>query len=154
MTDSVQGRLSPNMPFCHIDYFELEILKIQPVQDGHLPLLHPPERNHPRERYPVGRHPYHQRMDPGLKSLHKQTLYFFSNLLLQAQTPLTCQFFTNILFLCLKGIKTECFGYFFQSHISMSSCTLKKKFSFLLMSYVILIIRPAKEPSRGSSLVV
>ena len=31
----------------------------------------------------------------------------------QAQVSLFCQFLTNLLFICLEGIKTACFGHFF-----------------------------------------
>ena len=47
--------------------------------------------------------------------------YFFTNLLPEAQTPLSCQFFTSLLFICLKSIKTACFGHFFRSHMTETS---------------------------------
>ena len=31
-----QGKVIQNMPQCRIDYFELKLLKKQPVQEGHL----------------------------------------------------------------------------------------------------------------------
>ena len=36
-------------------------------------------------------------------------------MLLLYQFTTSCQFFTNLLFLCLKGIKAACFGHFFES---------------------------------------
>ena len=46
----------------------------------------------------------------------KLTLAFpvtFSPFITPAQTPLPCQVFTNVLFLCLKGMKASCSGHFF-----------------------------------------
>ena len=34
--DGVQGKTAQNMPLWHIDYFELKLLKKQPVQEGHV----------------------------------------------------------------------------------------------------------------------
>ena len=59
--------------------------------------------------------------------------YFFTNLLAQAQMSLSCQFFTNLLFSCLKGTKDACFGHFFESCICMGSYTYKVKFVFFLL---------------------
>lgn len=51
------------------------------------------------------------------KRLYKQNCHFFITLLPQAQTFLSCQFFTDLLFLYLKGIKSACFGHFLGSFI-------------------------------------
>lgn len=45
-------------------------------------------------------------------SIH-QPRYFLINLLPQAQTPLSRQFFTGFLFLYLKSVKAACSGHFF-----------------------------------------
>lgn len=37
--------------------------------------------------------------------------------------PSSCQFFTNVSFLCLKGIKASCVGHFSESHIFVGSHT-------------------------------
>lgn len=59
-------------------------------------------------------------------------------------THLCCsQFLTNVLFLCLNGIKTICSDYFFGSPV----CT-KLNFSPVNPSYVNLIISQAREPGR------
>ena len=65
--------------------------------------------------------------------------YFFTNLL--PQLSLSCQFFTNLMFLSLRSIKAACFGHFFEFHISMSSCMYKIKIVFFLVNlfYVNLI---------------
>lgn len=47
-------------------------------------------------------HPYHQSRGLGLRRPHKQTLLLLQPLLVLAQTPLPCQFFTHLLFLRLK----------------------------------------------------
>ena len=63
--------------------------------------------------------------------------------------PLPCQLLTNLLFLCLNGIKAACFGQFFESHIFMSFCTyVQLGFTPVDLSYVNLTIRPTKEPRR------
>ena len=57
----------------------------------------------------------------------------------------------NLLVLCLKGMKMKapCFGHFFESHISMSSNKHELNiFSPVHLSYVNLITRPAKDPTR------
>ena len=41
--------------------------------------------------------------------------YFFTISLPLAQTSLSCQFFTNVLFLCLKGRQDSCSSHFFGS---------------------------------------
>lgn len=68
----------------------------------------------------------------GAGRLCEQNLLLLHQLPL-AQTPLLCQFFTNLLFRCLQDIKAACFGHFFESHIFMNSCTYKIKSVFLLI---------------------
>ena len=75
--------------------------------------------------------------------------YFFTDLRPRAQTSLSCQFITNVLFLGLKGVKAVCFGYFFESHISMSSCMYGIKiYVFFRWSLLCQFIWPAKEPRK------
>ena len=62
---------------------------------------------------------------------------FFTSLLPQTPTSLSRQFLSNVLFLCLKGIKAACFGHFFESHISMSSYTHKIVVGFFSCSSVL-----------------
>ena len=84
-----------------------------------------------------------------LKRLPKQTCYFFTNLLPQTQIPFFCQFLTNLLFPCLKGIKAAGFGQLGESHLYglpfVQNCIC---FSPLNLSCVSLTIRPVKEPGR------
>ena len=47
----------------------------------------------------------------------KAVVNFLTRLLLQAQTSWSCQFFTNLLFLCLKDAKGACSGHFFKPYI-------------------------------------
>ena len=61
----------------------------------------------------------------------------------------------NLSALCLKGMKMKapCFGHFFESHISMSSYKHELNiFSPVHLSYVNLIIRSAKDPTREERL--
>ena len=75
--------------------------------------------------------------------------YFFTNLVPQAQTSLSCHFLTNVLFLGLKGIKAICFGHFFESHISVSSHTYGINICFLFCYLPsVYFIRPSEEPRR------
>lgn len=69
---------------------------------------------------------------------------FVTKLLIQAQTSLCYQFFTEFLFICLKGIQAACFGLFFEFHISIISHTYKISLSTDNLSYVNLI-RPVKK---------
>ena len=47
--------------------------------------------------------------------------HHFHHLLPLAQTPLSCQFFTNALFLCPNGIKASSFGHFFRFSLSFEN---------------------------------
>ena len=89
--------------------------------------------------------------DSGLRSPCKKPCCFFTNLLSQAQISLSCHFFTNVLFLCLTGIKA-CFGSFlcvsyFYEPWSMKNSNLV--FSIHL-SRVHLILRAAKKTQKLS----
>lgn len=102
------------MPKWHIDYFELKWLKKQPVQQGH---SDPPfcltesrkQISHVKGTLPVQeveRHSYHKREGiQGQEACKKQTWLVLHNLLTQAQVSVSCQFFTNSLFLCLRSRK-------------------------------------------------
>lgn len=72
--------------------------------------------------------------------------HFFTNLLTQAQTPLSCQFFTYLLYLCLVGIKDSFVGHFFEFYIFMGLPYYKICFSPVNLFHVNLFIRTAKEP--------
>ena len=93
---------------------------------------------------------YHQRQRiQGQEGYINKTSGFFTNLLPQAQTYLSCQFFTNFLFLRLQVIKAPCFGHFSEPHIF--GVPIYTKFNLCIfpsinLSY--LIIRPAKEPRK------
>lgn len=61
---------------------------------------------------------------PAQISLVKLTLIFLgtsSPLTNPTQTPLSCQYFTNLLFLCLKGIKSSYSDHLFRSSFSCDS---------------------------------
>ena len=116
--NGVQGRLTPNMPFWHIVYFKLKLLKKQPVQEGysdpHLPSWKQ-KINLLCERYiPCTRrkrHSYHQRQRIQEQQVCINKLcYFFTNLLPQAQTPFSYHFLRDLFFLCLRDIKASCFA--------------------------------------------
>ena len=100
-------------------------------------------------------HPYYQRQ--GIPRLGQEIsinkpCYFFTNLLLKAQTPLSCHFFTNLLFLCLKGVKAACFCHFYGSYIYGTTLNIKLNVFFfppVNLPCVSLIIRPAKRTKRG-----
>ena len=103
-----------NMPLWDIDYIELKLLKKQQLLKGHSdPPLSPweqevnltTERPYPQE---VERHLYHQTR----RICVSKPRLFSANLLPQAQVSLSCQLFTNVLFLCLKGMKNACYGPF------------------------------------------
>lgn len=88
-------------------------------------------------------------MPEGQEGCINKAYYFFTNLLPELQTSLPCQFSTNVLFLWLKGVKSTCFGHFFESRIFMGSYTYRITFVFLPLilcqfNYQ-LIIRLAKE---------
>lgn len=61
---------------------------------------------------------------------------------------MSCQFFTDVWFLCLKGIKASCYGHFFESHILKGPLYIKNQICFrtVNLSNVNLITRPAREP--------
>lgn len=113
----------------HINYSELKVLEKQPAQENiltnpPLPSLKAGDKLskckgtllvpgrvgsiHIRDR------------NLGLRDYANKPCYFFTNLLLPAQTSLSCQFFINLLFLYIKGITTSCFGHFFESQIFMA----------------------------------
>ena len=58
----------------------------------------------------------------------KAVVNFLTRLLLQAQTSWSCQFFTNLLFLCLKDTKGACSGHFFKPYII--EALVRKKLNF------------------------
>ena len=98
----------------------------------------------------IEKHPYHQR--PGLQGQEacvNKSCYFFTNLLPQVQTFLSCQLFTNLLFFCLKHIKIFLLLSLIWVSCSMSSHTYKLNFSPVNPSCVKLIIRPARRMKRG-----
>ena len=50
-----------------------------------------------------------------------------------AQTPLFYQFFTNLLFLCLKGLKASCSSDFFGDHSLVKAPLNMEKFNKMFM---------------------
>ena len=74
--------------------------------------------------------------------------YFLTNLIPQAQISLSCQFLTNLLFLCLKGIKNCLPRPLLWASYLWDSRTFEIKFVFLLLNCLKSIIKPAKEPRR------
>lgn len=73
--------------------------------------------------------------------LYKQI--FFTNLLAQAQTSLSCKLSTN-LFLSLNGKKASCFSHF--EPLGLPYIQNKNCLSPINLLYVSLIIRASKEP--------
>lgn len=99
--------------------------------------------------YREGRsHSYYQRQgNQGQESWINKACYFFTNLLPQAQNPLSCRFFTNLWFLCPNGIKASCYDHFFESNIFMGSLYIRNQICFSAIN-VNLIIIPAKKHRR------
>ena len=133
------------MPSGHTDYFELKLVGKEPVQKGHFDLrVLPLKMGNKSPMWKVSslgdrRHPSQQTWGiQDQEGCAKKTCYFLTNLLPQAQISLFCQGCTNLLFLCLRGIKTSYFGDFFEFHISMyiwDPHIYKIKFAFLLLIY-------------------
>ena len=94
------------------------------------------------------------------KRLYKQNCHFFITLLPQAQTFLSCQFFTDLLFLYLKGIKSACFGHFLGSFIIKATvcvCVnvyIKNYINFVFLLLISFITRDvSQEPGKVKSLL-
>lgn len=118
-----------NIPLWYTDYFILKVFEKQPMQ-GHFDSPLPP--------YPAESR--RQRIQS-----QKAIQTFFTNLL----TPLSCQFFTNLLYLCLVVIKDSCFGHFFEFYVFMGLSYYKICFSPVNLFHVNLIIITAKESREG-----
>lgn len=107
----VQNISPQNMPFEHIDNSELQIFERQPVKDT---------LNLPHEMYL----PSAGKGEGTLITISREYRAQLTNLLLHQFTaprpnPLSCQFFINISFPCLKCPKASCFGHFFEPPIFM-----------------------------------
>ena len=96
------------------------------------------------------RHPDLQRNEvQGQEGCINKMCYFFTNLLPQVQTSFSFQFFTNLLFLCLKGVKAAFFSHFFESIFVWTPVHTKLFLSPVNLPHVHLIIRPAKITKRS-----
>ena len=60
----------------------------------------------------------------------------------QAYTQLSCQFFTNVLFPCLKGIESICFVHFFEAHIFMGYHTCEESSRKTSTSALLTMLKP------------
>ena len=81
-----------------------------------------------------------------------QTLFsFFTNQASKTQVSSSCQLLTSLMLLCLKSIKTSCFGRLSGSISMRTSCTqFKICFLFLLLMCLlsILLLAQPQEPKR------
>ena len=134
--DGVQDTLPQSTAPWHIEYLRMK--ELWEMAEARRSLWPPPmspffpEAGHKTSVWKVpslyqeeGRHSFHQRLGIwGQKictNLVELTLFFLvtsSPITPWAQTPLSCPFFTNVLFLCLKGVKASCSGHFSGSSFS------------------------------------
>ena len=104
-----------NTPRYYIDYSELKPLEQWLVQ-ATLTLLYSLKAGNKSSKWSdppctrrVERHPYHQIQGiQGWEGCVNKLCCFLSNLLPQAYTSSCYWFFTNLLFICLRGIKGAC----------------------------------------------
>lgn len=120
-TDGVQNTLSQNTAPWRTDQFKLN--EFEKMADAPPPTCSSSLKGgnkSPRRRVP----PCTRRKGDilltggenlGLRRLCKHNL-LIHHLVPQAQTPLSCEFLTNLLFPCLKGIKPSCSGHLFDLH--------------------------------------
>ena len=161
-----------NIPRWHIYYFELKLFDRQPMQEGRTDPPFSPwmqEINLPCDRCPpssreVRETPLSSELrNSGPESCINKTCYFFTNLLAksklcldfplmstQTEVSLSCQFFTNIPFLCLEGVKSWLGHHFSDCHFwSPVVKSIKLLFLLLIRSQFNFIISPAIRTPRG-----
>lgn len=139
--NKVKQNLPPQICLWYIGYFELKLFKKQLVQESHSDL--PLSSSKLKINVPCGRQfPCTRRVEilttRESGSLVPRRLYTQTMLLLHQFTiQLSCQFFTSLLFPCLKGTKAACFGHSFESHILYGAPRhMKLKFSPVNLYYV------------------
>lgn len=93
------------------------------------------------------KHPYQRWGIQGQGGCLNKPCYFFTNLLPKAQTSLSCQIFTNLLFL-LKCVKAASFGHLEPPILGGSHAHKINFCSPVNLSYMNLMIRPTIEPRR------
>lgn len=129
--------MSPqNAPLWRSDDSELKGLEKQPVQEGCWPPV-PPEsrryRSHVTSSLSVlggCGHPCHQTQGmQGQESCTNKPFHFFT------QTPCSCQFFTDVLFLCLKAVKASRSGHFFEPRILGGALVQRNVIQFVFPCY-------------------